>query len=194
MEQSTLTFDCPWGNGDPLLPGALRNITLDGRKPAYRTRCRVCGVATELNDTDPRDGWIAGNISFGQNAVDGYIDEEPVSAYAVYFVDSCGMPIGSSLSTVPKRSGLVDYCCHNDAYMAEVAARVPLGSERLVIVPVTSIGPLSIGELLGFTDWVVNKTVVIGRANTAMTSALPSWSLASVTFVATASLLTPRGP
>lgn len=194
VEQSILTFDCPYGNGDPLVTPTLRNTTLHGGQPLYRTRCRVCGIAVQLNDTDPRPGYIAGNISFGPNALDGYVDEGPVTGYDVYFVDGCGLPIGLPVATVPKREGVVDYCCQADAYLAEVTARVPWNSDRLVIVPVTSAGPLSVGELTDFiSDWVVNATVAIARSSSAVTSALPSWSLASVAFAAVASLLTSRG-
>lgn len=189
MEQSILTFDCPWGNGDPLFIATIRNTT-QGGSAAYRTRCRVCGIAIQLNDTDPREGWIAGNISFGPNAVDGYVDEGPVTAYAVYFVDGCGLRIGGAVVTVPKQPGVPDYCCLDDAYMAEVIARVPLGSDRLVIIPLTSAGPLTVGELTDvISDWVLNSTVVVATTSSAVTSALPSWSLASATFVAAASLL-----
>jgi len=192
VEESTLTFECPFGNGDPLRSPTLRNTTLSGRRPAYRTRCRVCGIATQLNDTDPRPGWIAGNISFGPNAVDGYVDEAPVISYAVYFVDGCGVPFGRAVASVPKRAGVPDYCCLNDAYIAEVVTRIPAGSERLVIVPLTSAGPLLVGELTEIVaDWVVNKTVEIATVSRAMT--IPSsWRFALVTFVTSASLLISR--
>jgi len=176
---------------------------MDGDKPRYRTRCRVCGIAHQLNDTDPRPGFVAGNISFGPNAFDGYVDEEPVTGYEVYFVDGCGLPMGRAVATVPKRSSGVpqvtgphgEYCCQSDAYMAEVIEPIPWGSDRLVIVPVTPVGPLTVGELTDIIyDWVINETAGVAVASGGMASALPSfWSLASVTFVAAASLLTSRG-
>lgn len=139
-------------------------------------------------------GWVAGNISFGPNALDGYVDEGPISSYAVYFVDSCGAVVGEAVANVPKRSGVIDTCCQSDAYRAEVIQRVPLGSDRLVIVPLTSSGPLLVGELTEIiSDWVVNKTVQKRIANGAVASMPSPWSLASVTFVAVASLLTSRG-
>lgn len=193
MEQDTLTFDCPWGNGDPLFVPTLRNTSFD-RKPGFRTRCRVCGIGTQLNDTDPREGYIAGKISFGPNALDGYVDEDPVTAYEVYFVDGCGLPIGDAVATVPKKSGVPDFCCLGDAYMAEVIARVPPGSDRLVIVPLTSAGPLTVGELTDvIADWVINITTteVVGQANHAVLAS-PFQSLASVAFAAAAVSLTSR--
>lgn len=147
----------------------------------------------QLNDTDPRPGWIAGNISFGPNAVDGYINEDPVESYAVYFVDSCGVLVGGAVASVPKRPGVPSYCCLNDAYVANIAARIPSGSDRLVIVPMTSTGPLPVGELTALiSDLVVNKTAVVAVANGAVTRSLPRCILASVTFVAAATLFTSR--
>lgn len=194
VQQSALTFDCPWGNGDPLWNPTLRNTTRDGGKPHYRTRCRVCGIGIQLNDSDPREGWIAGNISFGPNAVDGYVDENPITSYAVYFVDACGVPIGEPVANVPKRSGVPDFCCLHDAYRVEVIQRVPAGSDRLVILPLTSVGPLLVGELTDvITDWVINKTAgQPSSTSSTVVSMLPSWILASVTFVTAASLLTIR--
>ena len=64
----------------------------------------------------------------------------------------------------------------------------------MVIVALTSAGPLTVGELTEFiTDWVVNETVAIAIANGCKTSVQPSWSVVSVTFVAAASLLASRG-
>lgn len=173
----------------------LLNASLgSGRPPPHRMRCRVCGIATQLNDTDPREGFIAGNISFGPNAVDGYVDEDPVTSYAIYFVDACRVPIGEPVATVPKRSGVPNYCCQDDTYRAEVIQRLPLDSDRLVIVPVTNAGPLLVGELTEIiSDWVVNKTVGIGTTNGAALSIRPAWSVVLVTFVAVAALLTSRG-
>lgn len=156
----------------------------------------MCGISTQLNDTDPRAGYIAGNISFGPNALDGYVDEEPISAYNIYFVTACGEPIGHPdhpVAMVPKQSGVTDSCCRHDAYRAEVLQRVPTGSDRLVIVPVTSSGPLLVGELTELiSDWVVNHTVDLGQTSGGMGSKRFSWSLAMVTFVTVASLLTSR--
>lgn len=161
----------------------------------------MCGISTQLNDTDPRAGYIAGNISFGPNAFDGYVDEEPISAYAIYFVKGCGEPIGHPMTDgddhpvaiVPKRSGVTDTCCRHDAYRAEVIEKVPAGSDRLVIVPLTSAGPLLVGELTEIiSDLVVNNTVDVGQTSGGMGSKQFSWSLATVTFVTVASLLTSR--
>lgn len=139
-------------------------------------------------------GWIAGNISFGPNAVDGYVDEDPVFSYAIYFVDACRVPIGEPVATVPKRPGVPNYCCQDDSYRAEVIHRLPAGSDRLVIVPLTSAGPLLVGKLTEIIiDYVVNKTVLIGKTNGAVLSIRPLWSLALVTFVAVAPLLNSRG-
>lgn len=144
----------------------------------------------QLNDTDPRQDVIAGNISFGPNAVDGYIDEDPVDAYAVYFVDSCLHPIGDAVARIPKRPGVPTYCCLNDAYLAEIEpTRIPDGSDRLVIVPLTTAGPMLVGELTAvISDLVVNETVRIAITSASVTSTLPCWSLAAVTVVAVASL------
>jgi len=128
------------------------------------------------------------------------VDEDPIVSYSVYFVDGCGLPMGDPVATVPKQSGVYDtslpshnWCCQNDAYRAEVIERIPPGSGRFVIVPVTSTGPLSVGELTDFiNDFVVNDTDAIAITNGGMTSALPSWRLVSVTFVAAASLLASR--
>lgn len=154
----------------------------------------MCGIGIQLNDTDPRPGFIAGNISFGPNALDGYVDEAHINAYLVYFVDACGLPVGNAVSTVPKRSGVPDYCCLDDAYMAEVVAEIPDNSDRLVIVANTSIGPLTVGELTDvIADFVVNETFTIGTTSSSVISAWPSWSHAPVAFVTVASLLTSRG-
>lgn len=150
----------------------------------------------QLNDTDPRAGYIAGNISFGPNALDGYVDEEPISAYAVYFVNGCGEALGHPdhpVAVVPKQSGITDTCCRHDAYRAEVRERVPAGSDRLVIVPMTSSGPLLVGELTEIiSDFVVNNTVHIGQTSGGMRTEQFSWSFAMVAFVTVAPLLTSR--
>lgn len=123
------------------------------------------------------------------------MDEGPVTAYVLYFVDGCGLPFGDALATVPKRTGVPDYCCLENAYTAEVRSHVPAGSNGIVIVPLTSAGPLTVGEITDFSDYFMNETTSAKPRATAgaVTSSLPSWSLlASVTFVAAASLLTSR--
>jgi hypothetical protein len=150
-------------------------------------------VAAKLNDTDNRTGFIAGAISFGPNAVDGYIDEAPIDGYVVHFVDGCFVPFGDALATVPKKEGVPTECCSNDAYTAEVSTHVPMGAAGIIILPLTETGPLTVGEIMELVDYAFNHTpelVIVGSSST-VTASRPSWSLvASVAFVAVVALLT----
>lgn len=149
-----------------------------------------------MNDTDPRQGYIAGNITFGPNALDGYVDEDPIFSYSIYWVDSCGVPHGNPLARIPKRprANLSDVCCSSEVYKAEVRAKIPYDSERLVIVPVTSAGPLPVGELTDvIADYAVNKTIVAVAITSAATPCMtPYSSVVSVTFVTAAAILSAR--
>jgi len=159
----------------------------------FRTRCKICGVALKLNDTDAREGFISGLISFGPNAVDGYIDEAPIEGYVVHFVDGCYVPLGDALATVPKKEGVPTECCSNDAYTVNVSTHIPMGAAGIIILPLTETGPLTVGEIIELVDYSFNNTqelVIVGSSST-VTASRPSWSLvALVPFVAVAALLT----
>lgn len=113
--------------------------------------CRVCSLdSLVLQDTDGREGYISGRLSFGPNAINGIVNEDPVTGYSLYLVDQCGVQIGAPLATVAKRPGVPQGCCAHGAYTFEVKdAVLPLGHGklRLVVVPFTPAGPVPVGEM-----------------------------------------------
>jgi len=103
-----------------------------------------------FEDLDGREGYITGSVSFGPNSINGIVDEEPITGYAVYLVDECGVQFGIPVASVAKRPGVPQGCCEHSAYTVQVnALAIPLdhGMLRLSVVPWTPAGPLPVGEL-----------------------------------------------
>lgn len=176
VEQGTLRFECPATNSDrEALPNAF------GRA---RLRCRVCGILNMVvEDTDIRLGHIALSISWGPNFMEGHITEDIITGYAVVLVDGChrrmdGLKQGGILTQVAVRRGADQIsnasagCCLLDAYSAQVTAELPeipegtvYGDMSLMVVPVTTLGLLSVGPTTDpFVDRGAGDPVLIGNS------------------------------
>lgn len=114
-----------------------------------------------MQDTDGREGYISGTISFGPNAINGVVDEGPITGYAVFLVDDCGEHVGVPVATVAKRRGVPQGCCQRSTYTAEVKSTIyPVdhGTLRLAVVPFTPTGPLPVGALTRYVvDYVTPR-------------------------------------
>lgn len=73
-------------------------------------------------DSDPRQNYFTGSVSFGPNRVDSMIDETSVSGYKVLLVDSAGATL-STVSTVAKSNVATSDCdCNANAYTVQMTA------------------------------------------------------------------------
>merc|ERR1719326_1193051 len=72
--------------------GCLEKAELIGCTPPM-----PCDVAP-FTDLDGRHGWIEGELSFGPSESGGAVSEADVPKYAVFFADSCGMPVGKRIA------------------------------------------------------------------------------------------------
>ncbi|CAE7594086.1 hasC1, partial [Symbiodinium sp. CCMP2456] len=131
---TTFSLSCPQDNVD-------LSYVPDIVEPFPTTRCRVCGVGRIEKDEDEREGYFLADLYFGQNSVETVINEDPITEYRVYIVDSLRrrlMP--QPVATVPKRPEEEASCCRVDAYRAHISTMLPAGSERFMVVPVTRYG------------------------------------------------------
>ena len=70
----------------------------------------------DFHDEEPAWRWISGIVRWGQNVIDGVLDESLLDGYDVWLVDACGehrTHLGRvSKQTWPDQTG----CCAADAY------------------------------------------------------------------------------
>lgn len=148
VEQSSLVFLCPHGNG---VDGEKEPILQSG---SFGVKCKVCGLPADAPiDTNAAPGEIAATVQFGPNTLDGVVDESGILSYSVFMVDECNKRIGDALATVEVVPGLPQGgCCQSDAYTVAVAAQLPFNTTgaSLMIVAETSAGLLSVGAVTGF--------------------------------------------
>lgn len=155
-----LTFSCPAYNTverEPIFESG--NVTL---------KCRVCGMLeTNLTDVDPRDGVFKSILYFGPNALEGFVDENIVLGYYIFFADNCSRKIGQAVDYVEKSDvAYPSSCCQYDAYAVEIDVELPQNftNVTLMVVPNTAAGELSVGmttdPLVDFYENITEVEVV----------------------------------
>lgn len=122
-------------------------------------------------DTDAREGFYSGTITFGANQVQGQIDESNIKEYKIFITDWMGIPIGASVATVAKTSTLKT-CCDQGLYSAALAG-VPLPADgRYVTVhPVdTNDFVMPLGHGAAIHDFIRTTTQTTTTRTTTLTA------------------------
>jgi len=124
-------------------------------------KCEVCQVKL-TPDADQQMGTYSGTVQWGPNQVAGVLTETDISVYKVYFVDSFGAKVGSSLGSVSKTTASYSSaCCNVGLYTLALSAQaIPSGATRVMVVPVDTNGvEMPYGETDSITDvWTTTTT------------------------------------
>jgi len=163
-EGGGVLLQCPDGNRDNrTIPTILRGFC--------RSTCEACILLnTTDKDKDKRKDVLTTGLTFGSAHVDGYLDEDPILEYAVYFADRCGSKIGDALEVVRKGVDLHS-CCRPNAYAVRIEEQpVPPGATKLTVVVRTNQGELPYGPALEFVDWAEAPPRIASARRTAAPS------------------------
>lgn len=118
-----------------------------------------CG-AEPFEDTDTRQGFISGTVSFGQAQLGENVSaENVVDSYGVYFADNCNRTLGEAVASV-NVSVAKPSCCDSGAYSLQFSAlALPEGADHFVVVARTSSVNVTSqerhGAVVRFQDLVV---------------------------------------
>jgi len=121
-------FSCPVMNLNP-----LRRPDILGSLPSVS--CSVCGFGQQLVDTDARQGYVRGSLSFGP-AVLGSGNLSQVQEYRLHIVDVFGHRLGGAVASVPSRVPPTSECCLASFFTAHVQTALPPKASRFAITPV----------------------------------------------------------
>jgi len=191
MQRSSrpLTFSCPLVN-----PDHARFADVDGTLPT--TDCAVCGISTQLTDSDPRAGHVRGEIAFGP-AIYSASNTTGVTEYRLYFVDAAGDKLGSPLAVVPEvPQRTMPDCCASRLHTAQVQTALPAlppGQDtlRIAIIPVVGDLELPRGSATSSVQDLVGSSAFDLEAyttTTALTTLPPLVAFAGVLVLQTASV------
>jgi len=116
-----------------------------------RRTCETCAIGT-FTDENSKNGFITGRLAFGPAHVDGIVNEEHVTEYAVYVADSCGVRLGEALVVVEKSYSTTS-CCLPSAYEVSFSNQEISGdAAQLVVVVRTKDGELPLGQAVPLED------------------------------------------
>jgi len=174
-------------------PDHARFADVNGTLPT--TDCAICGVSSQLTDSDPRAGHIAGKIVFGP-AIYSTSNTTGVTEYRLYFVDAAGERLGSQVAVVPEAPSalLPSECCLASLHTVHVQARLPelpRGQDalRLAIIPVVGDLELPRGSATSpVQDLIGDMRLEAYTTTTVMTTRPPLVAFAGVLVVKTASV------
>lgn len=150
--------------------------------------CAVCGISQHLVDTDARQGYVKGVISFGPALLSGNSTKK-VTEYRLHMVDVGGARLGGVVAFVSGAAPPPSECCLDNFFSAHVQAALPPRSDRFSITPVVDGVELPMGTV---TDSILDLVVPGGVAPAplvATTTRLP----ASSSVRGVLSIYTPRG-
>ena len=91
-------------------------------------QCQACAFQ-DFIDEEPAWGWISGTVFWGQNMIDGIVDESMLSGYDVWLVDACGEQRAHAGYVLKRTYSDQISCCAADAYNLTFGATA-IGEDR----------------------------------------------------------------
>jgi len=137
--------------------------------------CKVCSV-TSFTDSDARFGVVTGQLFFGPNQKDGFVDESLLWGYRLSFVDACGADLGE-IAKVAKRDYPPAICCDPERYSFHLkSVQAPAGAVAILVAPYKGNWRLLGGMTISFVDFYISSTTTASLTETSTTSSTTSTS------------------
>ncbi|CAE7518079.1 unnamed protein product [Symbiodinium natans] len=154
LAAGTYTFACPEAAGGQTFLMATE---------AY-LQCKVC--AASFTDTNDGTGVYSGMLYFGQNMLNGVVDEADITAYTAFAVDDCGAPVLDAMGGLtPLGTALKvtssETCCDSTKYSIAITLTNPTYT-KIAVVPSDGANFLKDGVIVDLMDLTTTTTTTMG--------------------------------